>query len=257
LNGEGLQHQDGHSLLIALTNPAVVAWDPFCSYELSYIVEHGINRMWGQDKDEIHYITVYNENHAMPAVPENPDFKEGLLKGLYKFREAPAGRSHVVRLVGSGSIMQQVFAAESLLEEYGVGCEIWSATNFGELHRDAVACERLGRLNPLEPEPRSWVQQCLGDFDGVTVCATDNQVAYPQLVRPYVGGDYTVLGTDGFGRSDTRDKLRRFFEVDGESIAAAVLSSLSRQGKVEKQLAADAISKWGLETGDRLDITVA
>lgn len=152
--------------------------------------------------------------------------------------------------------MQQVLRAAELLAEYDVGCEIWSATNFGELHRDAVRCERTARLNPLEDAPKSWVEQCFGGYDGVTVCATDNMQAYPQLIRPYVGGDYVVLGTDGFGRSDTREALRRFFEVDAESVAAAALSSLSRQGKVPKQTAADAITKFGLITGARKDITL-
>lgn len=256
LNGEGLQHQDGHSMLIALSNPAVVAWDPAFAYEVSYIIGHGIEEMFGRDKDVIYYISLYNENHPMPAVPADPNFKEGLLKGLYKFKEAAPGSKHVVRLIGSGSIMQQVLLAEELLAEYGVSCEIWSATNIGELYREAQECDRLGRLNPKEAVPVPWVSKCLGDFDGITVAATDNMKAFPQLIKDYVGGEYVVLGTDGFGRSDTREQLRRFFEVDKESITAAVLSALSRKGKVSADVAAEAIKKFGLVTGERSDITV-
>jgi pyruvate dehydrogenase E1 component len=256
LNGEGLQHQDGHSLLFALSNPAVIGWDPAFAYEVSYIIEHGINEMWGKDKDLIYYISLYNENHPMPEVPEDPNFKEGLLKGLYKFRSAKPGASHTVRLIGSGSIMQQVLAAAPMLEEYGVATEIWSATNYGELHREALSAERIGRLSPKEATPTCWVEQCLGNWDGVTVAASDNIMAYPRLVEKHVGGEFVVLGTDGFGRSDTRARLRRFFEVDKESIVVAALSALSRQGKISPDVAIGAIEKYGLKV-ERPDITVA
>jgi pyruvate dehydrogenase E1 component len=257
LNGEGLQHQDGHSNLIAISNPAVIAWDPAFAYELSYIIEDGIQKMWGEDKDLIYYISVYNENHPMPAVPEittcGLSAKEACLKGLYKFQEAPADKPITVRLIGTGSIMQQVLGAIDLLAEYGVGCEIWSATNIGELHREAYKAERYARLHPLEPPPGFWVKDCLGDFDGVTVLSSDNISQYGQLLDKYVGGDFVILGTDGFGRSDTREKLRRFFEIDSESVAVAALSQLARQGKVAPQVAADAIEKFGIKH-DRPDI---
>mmetsp|Transcript_73035 Transcript_73035/g.101247 ORF Transcript_73035/g.101247 Transcript_73035/m.101247 type:complete len:868 (-) Transcript_73035:360-2963(-) len=256
LNGEGLQHQDGHSNLIALTNPAVVAWDPAFAYEVSYIIEHGIQQMWGEDKDVIYYISVYNENHSMPAPPEDPSFKEGLLKGLYKCEEAQPDKQHTVRLIGTGSIMQQCLGAKKMLEEYGIACEVWSATNIGELHRDAVKVERHSRLHPEEPKGMPYVQECLGGFDGVTVFASDNIIAYPQLIEKYIGGEVTLLGTDGFGRSDTREALRRFFEVDKESVAVAVLSGLSRQGKISPDVVKEAIAKYDLITGERLDITV-
>mmetsp|Transcript_26609 Transcript_26609/g.76710 ORF Transcript_26609/g.76710 Transcript_26609/m.76710 type:complete len:1047 (-) Transcript_26609:79-3219(-) len=253
LNGEGLQHQDGHSLLMALSNPAVVAWDPSFAYEVSYIIEHGIQLMWGEDKDVIYYISLYNENHAMPAIPEDPSFKEGVLKGLYKFRPAEAGKSNTVRLIGSGSIMQQVLGAAELLAEYGVATEIWSATNYGELHREAVKADRHTRLNPKEPPASCWVKECLGGFDGVTVAASDNVGSVPRLIERYVDGDYVVLGTDGFGRSDTREALRRFFEVDKESVTVAALSALARQGKLSPDVAEEAIAKFGLSR-ERPDI---
>lgn len=259
LNGEGLQHQDGHSMLIALTNPAVIAWDPAFAYEVAYIIEEGIQKMWGEDKDLIYYISLYNENHPMPALPEvttcGLTVKEACLKGLYKFQETPAGKALSVRLVGTGSVMQQVLGAVDLLAEYGVGCEIWSATNIGELHREALQAERYGRLHPLEPIPDFWVKDCLGDYDGVTVFSSDNIQQYPQLIEKYVGGDFVVLGTQGFGRSDTREQLRRFFEIDSENIAVAALTALARQGRVDPAVAQNAIDKYGIKH-ERTDITM-
>jgi len=259
LNGEGLQHQDGHSLLIALTNPAVIGWDPAFAYELAYIIEDGIQKMWGEDKDLIYYISVYNENYIQPAVPEvktlGKTAKEGCLKGLYKFAEAPADKDLTVRLVGTGSIMKQVLDAVDLLAEFGVGCELWSATNIGEMHREAFRKERYARLHPMEQPPSFWVKDCLGDYDGVTVFASDNISQYPQLIEKYVGGDFVILGTDGFGRSDTRVKLRRFFEVDKESITVAALSALSRQGKVKPEVVVQAMEKFEIKY-ERPDITM-
>lgn len=259
LNGEGLQHQDGHSLLIAISNPAVIGWDPAFAYELSFIIEDGIRKMWGQDKDLIYYISVYNENHPMPALPEvttcGLSVKEACLKGLYKFQEAPADKPLTIRLIGSGSIMQQVLGAVDLLAEYGVGCEIWSATNIGELHREAYKAERYARLHPQEPAPSFFVKDCLGDYDGVTVLCSDNISQYPQLIEKYVGGDFVILATDGFGRSDTREALRRFFEIDKESVVVAALSALSRQGKVSPDVASGAIEKFGIKY-ERPDITM-
>jgi pyruvate dehydrogenase E1 component len=255
LNGEGLQHQDGHSLLIALSNPAVVAWDPSFAYEVSYIIEHGIQQMWGEDKDVIYYISLYNENHSMPAIPEDSSFKEGLLKGLYKFRSAPTGKANVVRLIGSGSIMQQVLGAVELLEaDHNVACEVWSATNFGELHREALSADRHTRLHPKEKAASCWVKDCLGNYDGVTVAASDNMIAVPRLIERYVGGEYITLGTDGFGRSDTREQLRRFFEVDKESVVVAALSGLARQGKIKPEVVDQAMKKYSIAT-ERYDIT--
>lgn len=258
LNGEGLQHQDGHSLLMALSNPAVIGWDPAFAYELAYIIEDGIQKMFGEDRDLIYYISLYNENHLMPEVPQiktcGLSAQEGCIKGLYKFQEAPADKKLQVRLIGTGSIMQQVLGAVDLLAEYGVGCEIWSATNIGELHREAFKAERQARLRPLEPPPSFWVKDCLGDYDGVTVISSDNISQYAQLIEKYVGGDLVILGTDGFGRSDTREALRRFFEIDKESIVVGALSALARQGKIEAKVAQGAIDKFGIKL-DRVDLT--
>jgi len=256
LNGEGLQHQDGHSNLFAISNPAVIAWDPAFAYEVSYIIEHGIHQMWGQDKDVIYYISVYNENFAMPAIPEDPSFRDGLLKGLYRCQEADAGKKHSVRLIATGAIMQQAILAKEMLAEYDIGCEIWSATNIGELHREAVKCERQSRLNPDKPRAKPWVEECLGDYDGVTVFVSDNIIAYPQLIEKYIGGESTILGTDGFGRSDTRVALRRFFEIDCESVVVSALSGLSRQGKISPEAVKEAMAKYELRSDERPDITL-
>mmetsp|Transcript_16383 Transcript_16383/g.43226 ORF Transcript_16383/g.43226 Transcript_16383/m.43226 type:complete len:406 (+) Transcript_16383:1-1218(+) len=259
LNGEGLQHQDGHSNLFAISNPACIAWDPAFSYELAYIIEDGIYKMWGQDKDLIYYISLYNENHPMPEVPKHLTCgvatKEAVLKGLYKFQEAPSDKAMTVRVISSGSIMQQALGAVALLAEYGVGVEIWSATNIGELNREAFKAERYNRLHPMEPKKSCWVNDCLGDYDGVTVISSDNISQYHQLIEKYCGGDVVNLGTDGFGRSDTREQLRRFFEIDSESICVGALTALARQGKIEPQVAQDAMDKFGIKY-ERQDITM-
>jgi pyruvate dehydrogenase E1 component len=251
LNGEGLQHQDGHSLLMGLTCPAVKSWDPAFAYELAEIIKHGIYEMWGLDKDVIYYIMVYNENFPMPERPAG--IGDGLIKGLYRFREADASAQNTVRLIGSGSIMLQALKAADMLAEYGVSAEIWSATNYGELHREAVECDRVARLTCWEQAPVPWVTQCLGDGADVTVAVSDHQTAYMGLIKPYVGGHFIILGTDGFGRSDTREALRRFFEVDAESVVVAALSGLAKAGKISKDVPKGAIEKYGL-TVDRPDI---
>jgi len=236
-------------MLIALTCPAVRAWDPAFGYEMAAIIEHGVEEMWGQDKDVIYYISAYNGNYPMPAKPEGID--EGLFKGLYKFQEAPKLENQV-RLLGSGAIMAEVLGAAEMLAEYGVGAEVWSVTSYGELQRNAVECDRLARLRPGESPPTSWVSQCLGD-GVVTVAASDNMMALPLLIDKYVGGEYIVLGTDGFGRSDTRQALRRYFEVDKEHIVMGALSGLAKAGRLPASVPAEARAKFGFAV-DRADI---
>ena len=214
LNGEGLQHQDGHSLLMAHTNPSVRAWDPAFAYELATIIQHGIKEMYQDDIDVMYYIAVYNENYPMPVKPKGVD--EGIIKGLYKLRAAPKGDGPIVKLIGSGPIMLQVLDAVEKLEEFGVRSEIWSATSYGELRRDGLECERWNRLNPDKPERKSWVEEMLSSSSESIVAVSDNMAAVPDMVRQWMPEDYTVLGTDGFGRSDTRESLRRFFEIDGK-----------------------------------------
>lgn len=247
LNGEGLQHQDGHSLLMALTNPAVKGWDPAFGYEMGAILENGVKEMWGEDQDVIYYVTAYNENYPMPPKPEGCE--EGIIKGLYKFQDAKPS-DHTVRLIGSGAIMKQALDAVDLLAEYGVGAEIWSATSYGELHREAVACDRAARLGG--ESKKSYVSECLGDGE-VTVAVSDNMTAYMKLIDPWVGGDFIVLGADGFGRSDTRENLRRFFEVDKEHITVAALDGLAKAGKIAASVPEGARQKYGIGV-ERKDI---
>jgi len=247
LNGEGLQHQDGHSLLIAHTCPAVKGYDPAFGYEMAAIIENGVKEMWGEDKDVIYYVTAYNENFPMPEKPEGVD--EGIIKGLYKFADAKPA-TNTVRVIGSGAIMKQALDAVDILAEYGVGVEVWSATSYGELQREAIACERLARLGA--EAPTSWVEKCLGD-GSVTVAVSDNMTAYPKLISPWVGGDFTVLGADGFGRSDTRENLRRFFEVDKEHVVVAALQGLAKQGKISADVVSQAREKFGI-TAERKDV---
>merc|ERR1712176_557548 len=207
LNGEGLQHQDGHSLLIAHTVPSVKGWDPAFAFEMAEIIKHGVDEMWGQDKDVIYYVTAYNQNYAMPAMPAGVE--KDILKGLYKFQDAQPA-VNTVRLLGSGAIMAEVLGAVDLLAEFGVGAEIWSVTSYSELQREALACERTARLTAGDSAPIPWVSKCLSD-GSVTVAASDNMSAIPHMIDHWVGGRYIVLGTDGFGRSDKREVLRRFF----------------------------------------------
>jgi len=252
LNGEGLQHQDGHSLLMAHTNPSVRAWDPAFAYELGAIIQHGIKEMFEQDVDVMYYIAVYNENYPMPAKPKNVD--EGIIRGLYKLRGAPKGDGPIVRLLGSGPIMLQVLDAVEKLEEFGIRSEIWSATSYGELRRDGLECERWNRLNPSEPEKQSWVQEMLGSSKDPIIAVSDNMAAVPDMVRQWMPDDYTVLGTDGFGRSDTREALRRFFEIDGESITLAAISRLVRKNIIDSKVYDKAVKKFKVST-ERHDIT--
>lgn len=254
LNGEGLQHQDGHSLLTCTTNPAVRGWDPSFNYELAVIMEFGIHEMWVEDKDVIHYIMIGNENAIQPAMPEG--VKEQIPKGTYKFKTVDGGKNGKVRLLGSGAIMQQVIkAADILNEKYGISSEIWSMTSYGKLYNDIVDCERHAWLNPDETPQTPYATECFGQNDvDATIAASDYMKALPELIQNAVAGPYTVLGTDGFGRSDTREALRRFFEVDTECIVSATLSTLARAGKIDVSVAKGAIKDFGLETGLRVDI---
>ncbi|MBJ24231.1 MAG: pyruvate dehydrogenase (acetyl-transferring), homodimeric type [Euryarchaeota archaeon] len=245
LNGEGLQHQDGHSLLMAHTNPAIKAWDPAFSYELSTIIKHGINEMYALDKDLMYYLAVYNENYPMPAKPEDVD--EGIIKGIYLLRKSPSGDAPLVRLIGSGPIMLQVLSAVEKLEKYGVRSEIWSATSYGELRRDAMECDRWNRLNPDKKQKISWVEQHLGGDEISTIAVSDNIAAVPGLIYNWINGDYITLGTDGFGRSDTRESLRRHFEIDSEHIVLAALSSLVKNNKLDISIFESAKKEMNIE----------
>jgi pyruvate dehydrogenase E1 component len=233
LSGEGLQHQDGTSHLAASTVPNCRAYDPAFGYELAAIVSHGVRRLVEQQADEFYYLTVMNENYAQPAWPEGVS-ADDVVSGLYRLpSHAPAAPQ--VRLVGSGAILREVLAAAELLRDrYGIAAEVWSATSFTELARQAREVQRDNRLQRGELARVSRVERCLGGTLPV-VAATDYVRAVPQLVAEYVGAPYVTLGTDGFGRSGTRADMRRFFEVDREHIALAALDALARQGRVDEE----------------------
>jgi len=257
LTGEGLQHDDGHSHVLAMTNPAVRGYDPTFAYELAAIIRDGIERMHIKAEDLIYYISLYNENYPMAAKPEGSD--EAILRGLYRFAAAPADlpkKAPRVRLMGSGSILLQVIAAQALLaEQFGVAAEVYSATSFPMLRRDALLVDRWNRLHPTEPVRAPYVSTVLGAEGGPIVAATDWMKALPDLVRPWIDAPFIALGTDGWGRSDTRDSLRSYFEIDPASIAGAALAALARSGAVTPEAAAEGLAKLGIdpEKADPLD----
>jgi pyruvate dehydrogenase E1 component len=255
LNGEGLQHQDGHSLLLAASNPACVAYDPAFSFELSHIMREALDRMYGErDESVFYYLTLYNEPFPQPAEPTGLDV-DGLLKGLYRFKPAEAAEAEArprVSLLASGSAMLAAQRAQELLaEDWNVSADLWSATSWNELHRDGVACEQHNLLHPDEPAQVPHVTTALPE--GVPVVAvSDFQRAVPDLISRWVPGDYTSLGTDGYGRSDTRAALRRWFRVDGQSIAIAALEMLARRGEVPIETVKEATDRY-VFSSDRPD----
>jgi pyruvate dehydrogenase E1 component len=246
LNGEGLQHQDGHSHVLASVIPCVQAYDPAFAFEVAMIVKDGLQRMYHNGEDVFYYITVYNENIYHPPMPEGAE--EGILKGLYLFRPASARLDHHVQLFGSGSIMQCVLKAQELLaEKFQISSDVWSATSYQQLRNEALCADRWNRLHP-EAEPRvPYIVHVLRDVSGPIVAATDYLKTVPDLIRPWIAQRYVALGTDGYGRSDTREALRRFFEVDAESIALAALHALSQEGRIPAQDVARAIRELGID----------
>jgi pyruvate dehydrogenase E1 component len=247
LGGEGLQHQDGSSHVAAATVPNCRAYDPAFAYELAVIVDYGMRRMMEQQVDEFYYITMMNENYAQPSMPAG--IEGDIIQGMYGYaRHTPTQPASQVRLLGSGAILREVIAAAELLsQDWNVGSEVHSVTSFSELARQAADIERWNRLHPLESPRRSHVQQQLPGAR-LVIAATDYVRAYPQLIAPYVEGRFVALGTDGFGRSDNRPALRGFFEVDRHSIVLAALSALAQLGELPRELAAQAIERYGIDT---------
>nr|WP_244218902.1 pyruvate dehydrogenase (acetyl-transferring), homodimeric type [Micromonospora arida] len=248
LNGEGLQHEDGHSLLIAATNPAVVAYDPAFAYEIAHILEQGLHRMYGDAQENVfYYLTVYNEPTLQPAEPADVDV-EGLLKGIYRYSPAPQVDGPKANLLASGTGMQWALKAQQLLaQDWGVGADVWSVTSWTELRRDAVETEEYNLLNPGAEAKVPYIQQKLAESDGPKIAVSDFMRAVPDLIARWVPGDYTSLGTDGFGMSDTRHALRRHFHVDAESIVVATLRQLARSGAVEITVPAEAAKKYAID----------
>ncbi|MDQ2803841.1 MAG: pyruvate dehydrogenase (acetyl-transferring), homodimeric type [Pseudomonadota bacterium] len=245
LNGEGLQHEDGHSHILSSTIPNCVSYDPTFSYEVAVIIQDGLRRMVQEQEDVYYYITLMNENYEHPALPEGA--QEGIIKGMYLLKAAPPdAKEPRVQLLGSGTILREVIAAADFLREYGVSADIWSCPSFTELRREGLEAERWNLLHPDQPQRKSHVEQCLGGQEGPAIAATDYMKAFADGIRAFVPGRYKVLGTDGFGRSNYRRKLRDFFEVDRYYVAVAALQALAQDGKVEVKLAADAIRKFGI-----------
>ncbi len=248
LNGEGLQHEDGHSQIQADLIPNCISYDPTFSYELAVIVQDGLRRMYVEHEDVFYYLTVMNENYAHPAMPQRAGIEQEILKGMYLLK-AGGKSDKKVQLMGSGVILNEVIkGAELLKNDFGVEADIWSVPSFNLLYRDAIEAERYNRLHPLEAKKLPFVTQQLQGHEGPVVASTDYIRSFADRIRAYIPDDYHVLGTDGFGRSDSRANLRDFFEVDSRHVAVAALSALADQGKVGKETVQQAIEKYGITT---------
>jgi pyruvate dehydrogenase E1 component len=256
--GEGLQHQDGHSPILSGTIPTCLTYDPAYVYEMAVVIQDGLRRMYEQGEDCFYYITMYNEDYAMPAMPADPEGKpegvrEGIVRGIYKFKATEGGEagSHSAKaqLFGSGPILNEVLAAQTILaEKYKIATDVWSVTSYNELRRDCLETERWNRLHPASKERIPFVVSALGDAAGPIIAASDYMKSLPDSLSPWLGGRLVSLGTDGFGRSDNREHLRRHFEVDAASIVAATLSKLAREGVVKAKVAEKAFAELGVAT---------
>jgi len=246
LAGEGLQHQDGHSHLLATAVPTCASYDPAYVYEIAVIIHDGIRRMYEKKEDRFYYITMYNENYPMPALQEGS--REGILRGIYKVRTAANGKA-IVQLCGSGPILNEALRAQNILvHEYGIPADVWSVTSYSELRRDGLEAERWNRLHPDQPRKRPYLLNALDDAEGPIVAATDYVKLVPDQIAHWLGERFMVLGTDGFGRSDNREHLRKHFEVNAEAITGAALSGLAQVGKFDAVRARDALKALSIDT---------
>jgi len=253
LNGEGLQHQDGDSLLVANTIPNCISYDPTYAYELAVIVRSGLERMYENHENIFYYITTMNELYTHPEMPK--DTEEGIIKGIYPLKEVGSGDKQV-QLLGCGTILREVEkAAQMLADDWGVRSSIWSVTSFNELTREAQAVDRVNRFSTDKPQV-PYITQCLADAQGPVIATTDYMRNYAEQVRKYIPGRYEVLGTDGFGRSDSRAALRDFFEVDANYVVLASLKALVDEGEIDSAVVAQAIEKYGINTSKPNPMTV-
>jgi pyruvate dehydrogenase E1 component len=249
LNGEGLQHEDGHSHILSSTIPNCVSYDPTYAHEVAVIVQDGLRRMLADQEDVFYYLTLMNENYSHPGLIEGSE--EGILKGMYLLRpgEEPKAGAPRVQLLGSGTILREVLAGADLLaEDFGVAADVWSVTSFTELRREGIEADRWNMLHPTEEARVPWVTSSLAGREGPVIASTDYMRAFADGIRPFVDRPYRVLGTDGFGRSDFRRKLRRFFEVDRHYVAVAALKELADQGTVEPAVVKQAIEQYEIDT---------
>ena len=255
LNGEGLQHQDGHSQVHASFIPNCVSYDPTFAYEVAVIIQDGLRRMYQNHENIFYYITTMNENYSHPALPEG--VQEGIIKGMYLLQKGEKAKGPVVQLMGSGTILREVIAAAALLEkDWGVSSNVWSAPSINELAREGQAALRWNRHHPDQPQRKSHVEQCLENTKGPVIAATDYIKTFTEQIRAFVPRRYVTLGTDGFGRSDTRAKLREFFEVDHRYITVAALQALAAEGTIPAARVAEAIKKYGLDPEKPLPTSV-
>jgi pyruvate dehydrogenase E1 component len=261
LNGEGLQHEDGHSLLWAASIPNCVSYDPTFGYELAVIMQDGLRRMVADQEDVYYYITVMNENYEHPAIPEGAGLENvaaDIIKGMYSFRKAEADKKAPrVQLMGAGTIFNEVIAAAELLKsDWGVAADLWSVPSFTELAREGQAVERYNLLHPTEEKKVAHVTKLLKDAPGPVIASTDYIRALVDQIRAYVPQKFVVLGTDGFGRSDTREALRHFFEVDRYWVTVAALNALADEGTIERKVVGEAIKKYNLDPSKPNPMTV-
>ena len=246
--GEGLQHQDGHSHVLASTVPTCLSYDPAYSFELAVVIQDGLRRMYAENEQVFYYITMYNEDYAQPEMPQGDGIREGILRGLYRYKASPKGNA-TAQLFGSGTILNEVLKAQEMLSsQYGVEADVWSVPSYIEVRRDALAVERWNRLHPAEKEKQPYLLSALGDAKGPIIAASDYMKVMPDALAPWLGSRLVTLGTDGFGRSDNREHLRRHFEVDAASIVAATLSKLVREGSVKAKVVQKAFADLGIET---------
>ena len=248
LNGEGLQHQDGHSHVLASTVPNCISYDPTYGYELAVIIQDGLRRMYGENESVWYYITTMNDSYKMPALPEGDHILEGIVKGLYCFEEGKNSKGSRVQLIGCGTILEEVRAAAQLLrDDFNIESDIWSATSFNELRRDGLNVARHNMLNPEAELQVSWIEKQLAGRKGPVIAASDYMKVYSDQIRDFVPGTYITLGTDGFGRSDTRSKLREFFEVDRYFVVIAALTGLVKEGEIEPSVVTSALKKYNID----------
>ena len=254
LNGEGLQHEDGHSHLMSATIPNCISYDPTFAYELAVIIQEGLRRMVQNQEDVYYYITLMNENYTHPALPAGAE--AGILKGLYRFSKSKF-KGENVQLMGSGVILREVIAAAELLEkDWGIAADVWSATSFTELRREGLDCERWNMLNPDKPQRVNYIAECLKDAKGPVIASTDYMKSFAEQIQRFVSNKFVALGTDGFGRSDSREALRDFFEVDRRYVVLAALKALSDEGQLPASTVAEAVKKYNLDANKPNPVTV-
>jgi pyruvate dehydrogenase E1 component len=254
LEGEGLQHQDGQSLLAASSVPNCRAYDPAFGYEMAVVIQDGLQRMYEKEEDVFYYIMAMNEKYTQPEMPKGAE--EGILKGMYLYKKAKKSKLQV-QLFGSGAILREVIAASELLEQdFGVASSVWSVTSFNELHRDGMNTERLNMLNPEKKPQQSYLETCLAGHEGPVIAATDYVRSYADQIRPYLSRAYSVLGTDGYGRSDTRERLRTFFEVNRYYVAVAALYALAKAGNIPASKVTEAMKKYNIDPNKPNPMTV-